>query len=373
MQDRSGASLGVVLAGFALAAAALPWGLDGVGPVENPLVAGLALVAFFAFSLRRHGVLPRKGGSLVAGVASLGIAAYVTLAVSGLAVEILGLGSDAVAPSPFAAGLALVGGVGGVLTAYHDGRGFAARIGRAVTATTWAIGVGFAGLFAIAAWASVLLAAATTVLSAEPGTAVQLALSAVALGLGTGTIALVYFRLTEKTRSYLDVRITSMRDVGYVVAGVVALLGLQILVGVALDQLSVETASHSVQQTASAGNPEVLLLLIPTSWLIIGPGEELLYRNVIQKSLYDQFGKWGAVLVGSVAFALAHIPAYAAGASLGALSVTLVVIFLLSVVLGAAYLRTENVVVPALIHGTFDAVVFAAMYVQLTGTPQFVW
>lgn len=382
MNDRSGASVGVVLAGFALAAAALPWGTGGIGPVESPMLAGLALVAFLAFSLRRHDVLARGSASLVAGIASLGIIGYVGVvtsgvitsgvAASGVAADVLGVGSDGASPSPLAAALALGGGVGGVLAAYDDGRGFSEQTGRAARATAWAIGVGFAGLFAMAAWASVLLTVATGLVPGEPGTAARLALSSVALGLGTGTIALVYFRWTDETRAYLDVGVPSKRDAGYVVAGIVALLALQLLVGVALRRLGVETASHSVQEAAAGGNPEVLLLLIPTSWLVIGPGEELLYRNVIQKSLYDQFGEWGAVLIGSVAFALAHIPAYAAGASPGALLVTLVVIFLLSVVLGAAYLRTENVVVPALIHGAFDAVVFAAMYVQIAGAPQFV-
>ena len=376
MNDRSGASVGVVLAAFALAAAALPWGADGLGPVESPVVAGLALVAFLAFSLRRHDVLGRVPGSLVAGTASLGIVGYVAIVTSGVVPGVAAAGALGVVceatPSSLAAALALVGGVGGVLVAYDDGLGFSGWTGRAARATAWAVSVGFAGLFAIAAWASVLLTVADGLLSGEPGTAARLALNAVALGLGTGTVALVYFQLTDKTVAYLDVAVPSKRGVGYVVGGAVALLALQLLVGVAFDQLGVETADHSVQQAAAGGNPEVLLLLIPAAWLVIGPGEELLYRNVIQKSLYDHFGEWGAVLVGSVAFALAHIPAYAAGASAGALVLTLLVIFLLSVVLGVAYLRTENVVVPALIHGTFDAVVFAAMYLQLTGTPQFV-
>ena len=41
------------------------------------------------------------------------------------------------------------------------------------------------------------------------------------------------------------------------------------------------------------------------------------------------------------------------------------VIFLLSLVLGVVYLRTGNTTVPALVHGTFDAVLFAAMWVSL--------
>jgi membrane protease YdiL (CAAX protease family) len=248
-----------------------------------------------------------------------------------------------------------------------DGRESTDSLRQTAKAVSWSLAVGFAGLFAIAIWGSLLVSIATGLVPGEPGTAVQLALGAVALGLGTGSIALVYFLWTEKTRSYLDFRTPSLRDVGYVLGGVVALFALQAVISVVFTELGVSTASHSVQQSAEEGNAGVLLLMIPASWLIIGPGEELLYRNIIQKDLYDTFGGWGAVLVASVVFSLAHIPAYAAGASVGALASTLAVIFGLSIVLGASYLVTENVTVPALIHGTFDAVVFGAMYVQLTG------
>ncbi|NHN60165.1 MULTISPECIES: CPBP family intramembrane glutamic endopeptidase [Halorussus] len=368
MEDRSAANAGVVLAAVAVAAAALPWGTPGIGPVENVVLAALGAAAFGAFALRRRDLIARRSGSLAAGAASLGVVGCAGVASAG---TLRGgtLAAEAPVVSPWGVALALVGGVGGIIAAYGDGRGLPESLGAAVKATAWSLGVGFAGLFAIAAWASVLVSVLAELVPGDPGTTVQLAISAVALGLGTGTVALIYFRWTDKTLGYLDFRLPSLRDLGYTAAGVVALFGLQLVVGVVLTQLGLETAQHSVQQTASGGNAQILLLLIPASWLIIGPGEELLYRNIIQKSLYGTFGEWGAVLVGSVAFSLAHIPAYAAGAALPALLSTLAVIFMLSLILGGAYLLTENTTVPALIHGTFDAVVFAAMYLQMTGGP----
>jgi membrane protease YdiL (CAAX protease family) len=362
MEDRSAATVGVVLAGFALAAAALPWGTAGIGPVENTVLAVLGAAALGAFSLRRRDLLARRPGSLAAGIASLGVVGYVGTATAGSVA-----GGSTSMPSVWGPALALVGGIGGVIAAYGDGRGLPESLGRALKAAGWGLTVGFSGLFAIAAWASILVSLFAELVPGEPGTASQLAISALALGLGTGTIALIYFRWTDKTLSYLDFRLPTKRDIGYIVGGVVAIFALQMVISVLLRQLGIETASHSVEQAAAGGNAEVLLLLIPASWLIIGPGEELLYRNIIQKDLYGTFGDWGAVLVGSCVFAFAHIPAYAGGATdLASLASTLAIIFGLSLVLGTTYLLTDNLTVPTVIHGTFDAIVFGAMYVQMT-------
>ena len=362
MDNRSAASVGVVLAAIALAGAALPWGTVGVGPVENVALAVLAVAAFGAFSLRRNGLLEREVGALLAGTASLAVVGYVSLALSG----VVAVGPPS--PSPWGLSFAAVGGVGGVIAAYGDGRGVPTKLKEGVVATAKSLALGFSGLFAISLWASVIVVAGGAFLPGGLPDMLRLAVSAIALGLGTGTIALVYFALTDKSLSYLDFRLPGLRGLGYAAAGIVALFGLNVVVSLLLRQLGLGTASHSIEQTARQGDPTILLLLIPAAFLIIGPGEELLYRNIIQKSLYETFSKWGAVVVASVVFALAHIPAYAAGASsLSALASTLAVIFLLSLILGSVYLKTENTTVSALIHGAFDAIIFAAMYVQITG------
>ncbi|NIS30164.1 MAG: CPBP family intramembrane metalloprotease, partial [Actinobacteria bacterium] len=166
---------------------------------------------------------------------------------------------------------------------------------------------------------------------------------------------------------YIELRRPTPIDAAYVVGGVVVLLGLNLGIGWAFQQLGLSAARHTIFDIAQ-DDPELLLVLIPLSFLLIGPGEELLYRNVVQKSLYDAFSRPAAVVVASVVFAAAHVPAYSsAGATpLGVLN-TLTVVFALSVVLGAAFERTRNVLVPALIHGGFNAIAFAATYAQLAG------
>jgi membrane protease YdiL (CAAX protease family) len=133
--------------------------------------------------------------------------------------------------------------------------------------------------------------------------------------------------------------------------------------------LGVESTTHSLIRAAQ-DNPGILLALVPLSYLVVGPGEELLYRNVVQKSLSTEFSPPGAVVVASAIFAAVHLPAYAdpSGSALAVLN-TLAVVFVLSLILGALYERTENVAVSALVHGSFNAIAFLVTYVEITGFP----
>jgi hypothetical protein len=124
--------------------------------------------------------------------------------------------------------------------------------------------------------------------------------------------------------------------------------------------------SNIESQIRNFGDPVVILPFIPLSLLIIGPAEELVYRNLIQKPLYDAFSRRGAVLTASVIFALMHIPQYSPpGASAIETLNALVLVFVLSLVLAIAYERTDNIVVPILIHGSFNAIQFLLLYVTL--------
>lgn len=224
--------------------------------------------------------------------------------------------------------------------------------------------LGFSGLLAISIWASILVSLAG---GESVGVMVRSALSIVSLGLGTGTVALVFLRVRGIGRSYLDFKLPTRRDVGSIVVGILSIFVLMFILSFLLTELGIRTASHSVEQQAKSGNPDILLLFVPLSWLVIGPCEELLYRNIIQKSLYDSFSDYGAVVVASVVFALAHVLAYATGSTPLQLAGTLVVIFFLSLVLGTVYLKTDNLTASALVHGTFDAIVFGVMYLQFAG------
>lgn len=222
--------------------------------------------------------------------------------------------------------------------------------------------VGFIGIYV---WAIVLMVFATPFV--DGFTEMQLILiSTLGLGLGTLTGAVAYLAWSDRGVAFIDLSVPDIRDVAYAVVGLIGLFGALIAVSIVLQQFGIQSSDHGIVETAREGNPDILLWLIPASFLIIGPGEELLFRNVIQKSLYDTFSKIGAIVVSSVIFAAVHFSAYATGSGVQIL-ISLGVVFVLSLLLGVIYARTENLLVPAFVHGAFNALQFAALYLQETG------
>jgi len=372
MSERYAPGVGLVLSGIALVAALQPWPASGTltGDVSiggaaslTPIAAVLAAAALAAFLARRHGAIDRVEGSVAAGVASVAIALHAL----GVTVRAVGAGGDAgLWPA-----VAVAAGAAAALVALVDGLGFDAddvldRVQLTVTGTI----VGVLGLLALSLWNALLVSIAAAVVG-SPSASTRILLSTAATGLGSATVVLGYLDGTDRGLSFLDFGWPDTRDVVYGVGGFVVLL-IVLLVGAELiDILGFSSAEHGIVQTARENDPTVLLWLIVPSVLLVGPGEELLYRNVIQKSLYDSFSRTGAVLVTSALFALVHFPAYATGGLLETIG-SLLLIVPLSIVLGFAFARTENVVVPALIHGAFNGFQYAALYVAITSGVEFV-
>ncbi|MDY6817240.1 MAG: type II CAAX endopeptidase family protein [Halobacteriales archaeon] len=356
MSDRTAASAGVVMAGIGLAAAVMPWPID-----TGSIAAILAAIALVAFLARRYGRLPRRQGAPLAGGMGVLLAIIGTYT---LVQPAIGAGSGANATPPVI--LTLLIGLCMTVAAYSDWLGIDRdTLLRKLSATGLAAAIGAAGIAAIVLWGLIIVTVVRTFLGIALRPTIATALSTIALGFGTATVAIVYLRASDRGFEFIDVGVPSLRDFGFVVAGVVTIIGLNLAIGWLFQQLGVESASHSVIETAQS-TPEILLVLIPLTYLIIGPGEELLYRNVVQKSLYEAFSRPAAVVVASAIFASAHFFAYASGNVLATIN-TLTVIFALSMILGLLYARTNNVVVPALVHGTLNAVAFAASYAEITG------
>jgi membrane protease YdiL (CAAX protease family) len=173
---------------------------------------------------------------------------------------------------------------------------------------------------------------------------------------GYAAVALWYARRYDLA---IPVRRPTRRDAGWIVGGtLVALAGVTASL-LALTALGIEAAPNAVG-TFGEETPVVFLALAALSVLAIGPAEELLFRGAIQGRLRESVGPVGAVLGAGALFASVH--AFAVIGTLGATLTTVAVIFVLSTVLGAAYERTRNVVVPALLHGLYNATLFVLAY-----------
>jgi len=192
----------------------------------------------------------------------------------------------------------------------------------------------------------------------------QLALSLVAIqGLGFPLVAVLYFRYTGRSlRSFVPVSAPSLRELGISIgAWLAAIVATPVVATIVIALVNEQPASNAAGETAQQ-NPEIIPLLIPLVFLLNAPGEELLFRGVIQGLLAERFSAWAAILLATAAFAPLHIIALI-GSPTAAL-LTIVIISVPSLVFGWVYELTDNLIVPSLVHALFNSSLFIGIYLS---------
>ncbi|MDB2240704.1 CPBP family intramembrane glutamic endopeptidase [Halorubrum ezzemoulense] len=151
------------------------------------------------------------------------------------------------------------------------------------------------------------------------------------------------------------------REAAIIVGGGIALFAFQYGALFALDQVGLSTGQN--QAVVPAGDPvPYYLAMIAVSLAVVGPVEELLFRGVVQGTVRRAFDAVPAVLIASLAFGLIHLPSVSGTPVEQWAYVGIVVV--LGSVLGAFYEWTDNVVVPGLVHGIYNAVTYAVLLAQ---------
>ena len=158
-----------------------------------------------------------------------------------------------------------------------------------------------------------------------------------------------------------DVRLPTLRDLGWVVGGLVGLIVLLLTVVTIAAQFGLQPSTNSAETIARA-DPALALFLALNALVLNGPAEEFLFRGIIQGLFREAYGVLPGILLSSAAFGVVHYISLSGGS----VAYTLVVIATLGIALGALYEWTENLLVPSLVHGLFNALQFAALYVSAT-------
>lgn len=234
-----------------------------------------------------------------------------------------------------------------------------------VRAVLVALGVGLAGI--VAALLVVRFVGLTFALfNYHPSPLVLIGLSLVLVqGISFGGVATLY--LLYVGRSPLELfDFPSFRDLGIAGIGFFGAFAILLTAGYAAQQFNAPTAENNVARIA-VKHPEVLLLLIPAAFIFIGPGEELLFRGIVQGRLRRAFSPWIAIPAASVIFGAVHYLALS-GPPIAKL-VTIGILSVITLVFGVTYEYTDNLVVPALIHGAYDAVLFSLLYIVVVYGP----
>ena len=225
---------------------------------------------------------------------------------------------------------------------------------RAVTAVLVVSGLGLGAGVALVLALSVLLVG----VGLDPSPLALLVISLVSIqGVAFGGVALLYLRFRGRPVTSVGVRLPSVRELLIVVAGYAMAFIAAITGAIVIGITGAPAGENQVAEFAST-DPSVLL-----SFLLIGPGEELLFRGIVQGRLRETFDRVPGVVLASALFAAVHFAALTGGA--GGRLVTIAVLFFPALVFGAVYELTDNLVVPALVHGAYNATLFAFAYLAI--------
>jgi len=181
-------------------------------------------------------------------------------------------------------------------------------------------------------------------------------------GVGFGSVALGYLGYRGLGLQFVGLRVPSSREVVAIVLGYVTAFGAAIAGALVVAATGVQAGTN---QAAEFGfeHPEALLVLIPASFLLIGPGEELLFRGIVQRRIRENFDAVPGVVIASALFAAVHFVALSGGTGARLVSITL--LFFPSLVFGTVYELTDNLVVPSLVHGAYNATLFGLLYAAI--------
>lgn len=175
-------------------------------------------------------------------------------------------------------------------------------------------------------------------------------------------IAAGYLRLRGLGLGWLGISVPDLEDAMWIAAGWVGAFFVVFVLTIVLFVLGVQPGQNQIQGVI-VEDPELIPLLIPLMIVLVGPAEELVFRGLVQGTLRERFGPVAAITLASIIFASIHFGSLTGPVGSRVLTIGLLVIP--SLIFGAIYERTNNLVVPALVHGLYNATLFALQYVAL--------
>ncbi|MFW5956308.1 MAG: CPBP family intramembrane glutamic endopeptidase [Halorhabdus sp.] len=181
-----------------------------------------------------------------------------------------------------------------------------------------------------------------------------------------GFIGVVVFYLRRTGSDLVKVTMPSWRDLAWIFGGFILLYAVAGVLAWLISALGLDVATNAVIETGRE-NPEYFLYMIPVSLLLVGPGEELLFRGVVQGLFRRAFGLVPAIVVTSILFGGVHYLALVGEGQFAYIAIAIG----LGLVLGTVYELSGTIVVPIVIHGLWNALLFTVQWYGATNPEVF--
>ncbi|MFB6189471.1 MAG: lysostaphin resistance A-like protein [Halapricum sp.] len=177
-------------------------------------------------------------------------------------------------------------------------------------------------------------------------------------------LAVLGYLLLREDWSLVRIRSPSLRDLGLVVGGFVGIIVLNTVSSALISAIGLQSAQNGVVEMGQQ-HPEYFLYMIPITLFLVGPGEELVFRGVVQGWFRRAYGPALGIVFSSLLFGAAHYFALVGTGGEGKF-VYMAVAAVLGLVLGTIYEVSENIAVPILAHGIWNAFLFIVQWYVAT-------
>jgi len=166
---------------------------------------------------------------------------------------------------------------------------------------------------------------------------------------------------------YLGIRRPSAVEFAIAVVGPIGVLITALSVAAVVLTFGTEPAQNQ-GAAATLENPSIIPIMIVAMLLVVGPCEEFLFRGVIQSRARETFSAVPAIVLAAAVFAPAHVVSLAGGVA--AMLATISILFVPSLLFGAVYEYTENLVVVAVMHGVYNSLLLTIGYIGIAYGPE---
>lgn len=176
--------------------------------------------------------------------------------------------------------------------------------------------------------------------------------------LGMIVVGFAYLQFTPRGKEYIDLSRPTWKTAKYTASGTAAVLLVYFALMGLVQVSGLSMPVHPVEEMIGS-DLQMYVLFLVVVFLFVAPGEEFLFRNVIQKRLGETFTVYSAILVTSLLYALMHLPGYMQTMSQTDILVSVVGLFGTSVVFGGVYAYTGELLVVIVAHALYNVVSFS--------------
>ncbi|MFO7792133.1 MAG: type II CAAX endopeptidase family protein [bacterium] len=171
-------------------------------------------------------------------------------------------------------------------------------------------------------------------------------------------VAYIYIRRRKVTVPF---EAPSRSDLFHIGGGIV--IALATAIGFSQLLLYFDLMPESVLEEIAETSPIFLIVLAILSVVLIAPAEELLFRGAIQGKLREHFTPIPAITTASLLFGSLHFLNY--GGDILPIILSTLLIVVIGGIMGWLYERTNNIVVPILVHGIYNFVLLVPNYFEM--------